>query len=383
MGGDGVGVGSGRGAGDCDDATVAIGAQLMSVGFPVRIAVTAPPGAPMGNTFAHVFPQALIPGHGWVTVDPVLHPNFKFGKTPDHSRIAFYDVYGRLVGKRGNIRGKLSGYEPQEDETMNRQMPYGLYSGWQEVGLAGIDAMSEIDEPADWRENIQPGFGAYAETMGIIDNPGLAVEPEWDIVDGQRMARTPMLELAPEDYEWVRVMRRPYDGMVALGDTGQSYIYDGQLGFFRKLLRKARKAARRVGRRIKKVIKKIPGGKYLVKLGKKVWKISKKFLKPLAKYVGKYASKLAPVAALIPGYGPAIAAGLYAAGKVANLVNNYGVKIVGAAGKLRKLKFASGKAAKLFRKALKRAAKREKRRMRNPKYRRKVRRQLSRMKRRR
>ena len=43
------GIGHGKGAGDCDDATAAIGAQLRAIGFPVRIAVTSTPGSPPGR----------------------------------------------------------------------------------------------------------------------------------------------------------------------------------------------------------------------------------------------------------------------------------------------------------------------------------------------
>ena len=63
MGGssDSPGVGFGKGAGDCDDATIAMGAQLASIGFPVRIATIAPRGAPPGPLMTHVFAQANVP----------------------------------------------------------------------------------------------------------------------------------------------------------------------------------------------------------------------------------------------------------------------------------------------------------------------------------
>ena len=105
LGLDGVGVGAGRGAGDCDCICAAIGAEMESVGFPVRIAVTAPPRTPPGNLFAHVFPQALVRGRGWVTVDPVVWPKNGFGYTPRHSRIAFFNLEGRLIGYQGNAVG--------------------------------------------------------------------------------------------------------------------------------------------------------------------------------------------------------------------------------------------------------------------------------------
>lgn len=99
------GVGMGKGAGDCDDATIAIGAQLASIGFPVRIATIAPVGQQAGPTMSHVFCQANIPGLGWVTVDPVVHPRHGFGYTPPHSRMVTWDLTGQLLGMKGNVRG--------------------------------------------------------------------------------------------------------------------------------------------------------------------------------------------------------------------------------------------------------------------------------------
>lgn len=101
---DGVGVGLGKGAGDCDCITAALGAELMSIGRPIRIAVTAPKNAPPGGFFTHVFIQASVPGLGWVTVDPVLHPKHQFGGIAKHSRIAVFNLDGQMMGYAGNYR---------------------------------------------------------------------------------------------------------------------------------------------------------------------------------------------------------------------------------------------------------------------------------------
>src|SRR4030042_1573811 len=125
---DGIGVGLGKGAGDCDCATIAIGAGLLATGFPVRIATTADPRAPAGNMFGHVFPQAMVPGLGWVTVDPVLHPHRKAFAIAPHSRIAFWDLSGRLLGYSGNVQGSLGNPFINGENAMN----YGAYG---QVGL--------------------------------------------------------------------------------------------------------------------------------------------------------------------------------------------------------------------------------------------------------
>jgi hypothetical protein len=353
------GIGKGKGAGDCDDATVALGSLLQSIGMPVRIAVTAPPGFPSGPYFTHVFPQVSIPGLGWLTVDPVPWPRHNLGYTPENSRIAFFNLDGKLLGYNGNVSGLSSlGQEVIEMNTNTGLMPD--LTRWQDMGLAGTE---DGEEPLDWRKYVLKDFGIYSQRLGIMSGEGLGLSAEvnyWRGPDGSLVARTPMLELAPNDYSYIRQHRMPYHGMLALGDEGDIYRYDGFHGFFKNIFKKARGLVRKIGGAAKKLLKKIPGGKYLVKIGEKIFQIANKFVKPLMKFVGKYAAKLAPVAALIPGYGPAIAAGLYTAGKVANLMNEYGVELIGQKGKARNLKFKSGDSSKQFQAALKKAAEHEK-----------------------
>lgn len=241
---------------------------------------------------------------------------------------------------------------------------------WTDYGLGGVDDYPENVEPEDFRTYGLSNYGAYAETMGLMSadelEMPLAAEVDLGLYGNRILARAPLMELAPKDYKWMQVMKRPYPGMMGLGDDGMVYEYDGTLGFFRKLFRRVKKRVKKVARRIRKgirkVVSKIPGGKFLLKLGRKIFKIAHKLVKPLTKFVGKYAAKLAPIAALIPGYGPAIAGALYSAGKIANIMNKVGAKITGPAGSVRKLAFKSGKSAKKFRKLLKRAAKKAKRR---------------------
>ena len=219
------------------------------------------------------------------------------------------------------------------------------------------------EEPDDWRQYGLKDFGCHAERMGIMDGLGLAAEIDYEMIDGRVVARTPMLELSHEDYQYLGQGGRPYDGLFALGDDGSAYAYDGSLGFFRKLWGGIKKVGKRIAGGAKKLLKRTKVGSYLVKLGEKIYSVASKFVRPLVKFVGKYASKLAPVAALIPGWGPAIAAGLYTAGKVANLMNQYGVKLKGPKGKARGLKFKDKKSAKKFKKALKKAAKKQAKKM--------------------
>jgi hypothetical protein len=352
------GVGFGKGASDCDGAAVAMGAQLASIGFPVRVATIAPQGMPAGPMMSHVFVQAQVPGRGWVTVDPVVHPKRGLGYTPPHSRLAVWDLRGQLMDQSGNARGLGEMIEIEED-TMN----LGNVEDWQDYSGLG-DYADDGEELLDFRTYGVKDFGIYADTMGMLGGMGIGAEVD---VDERGLAWTPMIELAPYDYRYMQRVGRPYHGMLGLSDLCDPMVYDENLGFFKKIFRRVRKRVRSIG---KKLLKKIPGGKFLMKLGKKVWGVAKKFVRPLVKLVGKVAPKLAPIAALIPGYGSAIAAGLYTAGKVANLMRKYDVAVTGGGGGTpAKVKFKSGKLAKRFQKALKKAAKKEKRRMKDVKKR--------------
>lgn len=231
-----------------------------------------------------------------------------------------------------------------------------------DMGLLGADVDYGNSIPEDWRLYGDPTFGMYADRMSPISGMGLGVEVDYEVIDGRVAARSPMLELGINDYRYMHEKGVPYHGMKALGDTGAIYEYDGDLGFFSKIISAAKSVVKKVHGGIKKVIKKIPGGKYLIKLGSKIHKIAMKVVRPLVHYVGKYAYKLAPIAALIPGYGTAIAGALLAAGKIAKTMQKYGVTYGGKKkkGKPRKLKFKSDKHAKKFKKAMHKLAKKQK-----------------------
>lgn len=346
MAGDNVGVGLGVGAGDCDCATVALGAELQAIGFPVRIGTTTGLKTPPGRLFSHVFIQALPSSKiGWITVDPVLHPTQPFGGIAKHSRIAWWDLDGNLLGYSGNYTG-LHGIEEEKMYGANIEQ-------WPDYGFGSL-VDDGTSEPQDWSTVGLSGWGfintpqgpiSAVETYGYIDGTqlnGLLAEVDLEEYNGRALARTPMLELSLGDYEYMRRFGVPYDGMLALGDTGETYYYDGLGGFFKKLFRRAKRFVKRVAKRVKKglrkVISKIPGGKFLLKIGDKLKKIAMKIVRPLMKFVGKWAGKLAPIAAMIPGYGTAIAAGLMVAGRIAKVMNKFDAVTRGAAGTVRGLK---------------------------------------------
>lgn len=354
------GVGLGYGAGDCDDAAVAMGAQLMSIGIPVRIATIAPQLAGPGNMMSHVFVQGLIPGFGWVSADPVVYPKHNIGYTPPYSRIVFYGLDGEVIQKAGNVRN-FRGIEGVQEMKYKYIPPINQ---WTDLSGFG-DVLDPGYELPNFREVGIAGFGCYAEQYGIMDlgDVGFSLAAEVD-TDETGRAWTPAIEIAPKDFNFVALTGAPYHGMLGLGDNGEPYYWNQDLGFFKKLFKKAKKKIKKGLKKLKrlgkKVLKKLPGGKMLLKLGQKVWKISKKLVRPLIKYVGPLAAKLAPVAALIPGYGPAISAALATTGKIAKRLKQFGVSIKKQKGDpVAKLKFKSAKQAAAFKAAIKADAARE------------------------
>jgi hypothetical protein len=207
----------------------------------------------------------------------------------------------------------------------------------------------------EWETVGLTGFGYLSSKMGDMEtNIPVEVGPDQTMFYSG-LARTPMIELSPEDYRYLQLNRgQPYEGMMGLGDDGEAYVYDGLGGFFKRLFRKIKRKVKKVARRIKKgirrvkkgirrgirkavsvvrkvggrirkyarkIIKRLPGGKALIKIAGKIRKVAMKVVRPAMKFVGKYASKIAPIARFVPGYGPAIAAGLRVAGRVAKVYN--------------------------------------------------------------
>jgi hypothetical protein len=347
MAGDGVGVGKGKGAGDCDCAAVALGAQLEAIGFPVRLGTTIKDRRP-GRLFGHVFVQAHVPGRGWVTVDPVLHPKNAFGATARHTRIGWWDLDGNFLGARGNYSGALSG--TKEDRMIGPNI-----CRWRDYGIRGPISINLGWVPTP--EGQQSAIGRY----GYLDGEelgGLTAEVDDSDDIGGGLVRTPVLELAIDDYDYVRKIGRPYAGMMALGDAGDIYYYDG-LGGFKKFIKKVGKAVGKVmtpglpqaidkAKKKKKkkttstkpstasttkkpptvtrkprVSKKSPirtaadndrDNKIIVKMGGQLADLAMKIIRPLVVQATPFqqALRLAPIAALIPGAGPAIAAALKA-----------------------------------------------------------------------
>lgn len=320
----------GKGHGDCDDATVYIGATARAIGLPVRIVTMSPPGA---LSQSHVYAEVHIPREGWTPIDPVAHPK-PFGTAPPAGSRIFWDLYGHETHKEGGNMSPYENYTAGLGALADTADPGWEVAPLEAFGLAGLDA----EEPEDLSTVIR-GFGQYADTFGVL-------EPSTEILgevqpDATGYALTPIMELSLGDYTYTQITGSPYVGMLALGLDGETYQYqtDGLgRGFFKRLRKKFKKLRKKIRRGVKKafsavkkfakkIIKKIPGGKYLIKVAQKMKKIALKMVKPLAKLVGKAAPFLAKVAAFVPGYGTAIAAGLYAAGKVANVINKVGAKV--------------------------------------------------------
>lgn len=84
----------GIGAGDCDEATVALGALAAAVGIEPRIVVT---GNPITGRPSHVYPEMHIPRIGWLPFDAVAWPHTGPGKHPPAKWRRRFDLSGRKI----------------------------------------------------------------------------------------------------------------------------------------------------------------------------------------------------------------------------------------------------------------------------------------------
>lgn len=318
------GVGLGKGAGDCDDATAALGAGFRSIGFPVRLGTVTPPhGNPFFN---HVFLQYQVPNVGWITVDPVLHPQMGLGDIAPHSQIAFWNLEGDLIASRGISPKQIKAvYGDGKGERMRNFQQLHM-------GFLGVeDANTGMNPLYPWDQEVLQ-FGQYADQLGYIpDASSLMVEVNEADELQEGWVRTPMLEVAPDDYSYIKSHGKPYNGCTAVSDIGQVYEWDDMGALFslfgqapkrrrRRRRRRGKKSAVRtaappsrtakvasksVKAKLPKIIKTIPTGA-LVKIKDTPITAAMKAVKPIIESVDYWARKLAPVAAILPGSGPSI-----------------------------------------------------------------------------
>lgn len=401
-----------HGHGDCDDATIALGALCRSCGYEILVNTIErqhPPGTRQG-LFSHVYPSVKIPGRGWLAMDAVGYPAHPLGWAPPYSRLAVWDLNGDLVAAKGQfppafdemLQADISGIVGRHNSTKK---------GVSKMSLQGIDVQNQFPDydlsrfglagtdetpPLDWSTHAALGFGAYTDRpLPIIDNSLLGLLMEYDDTDivardsmGAGLVRTKMLEMDPGELSYVYRHGQPRAGAVALSDDGEVYTWTHTPlgGFFKKLFSKVKSVAQKVkggfkkgikwvGSKAKALIKKLPGGKYLLRVYDRVKKIGMKLVRPLKRVLGKLAplaSKIAPLAALIPGWGVAISAALYRAGAMAKTLKKYGVKL----DKAGRPKFKSGAQAKAVKNELERKAEKLKRKKKKKKKKKQLKRDI-------
>jgi hypothetical protein len=368
IGGDGRGVGGGKGAGDCDDAACAIGGMLAAIGIPVRVVTARNPRLTRG-LFSHIFVQAHVPGHGWISVDPVGHPAHGFAWTPPHSAIAVWNLKGTQIAG-DQLFGDFGGEETQ----MYNSPGYGAFGSSDDYSWDERPIPATVGDPLPWDVYGLAGFGSFVDSMGYVGHGmGYMIEVDEDNRYGDSdYYRTPMLEMSPGPYELASRYGIVLDGTMALGDDGAVYEYDGMGGFFKKLFKKAKGVVKKIGKKViggaEKLLKKTKFGRAIINIKNKILKTALKLVKPLLKVVGKWAPRLAPIAAMIPGVGPVISGYLIAAGTAAKLADAHGVEFVEMlqtdkkTGKKKKVTKLSGKPKNIlaYKKALEKASKKAK-----------------------
>jgi hypothetical protein len=328
-----------RGVGDCDDACGALGAAMHSAGFPVRIKTSVP----LRHRFdprlrrlpGHIYPEIYVKPLGWIAADPVVWPQHGLGHQPPALRRYTFDLWGKPIGGASlhgadELYGEEGGTMYGASDDIQGWADYGLAEHGYALGYAEGETYGAM--PLDWSVYGLQGFGATADRIYDASNSGMLAEVT---TDAYGLARTPMVEMRPEDVEHVRMYGRPYDGCLGLGDDGSVYQWRPSQGFalggfFKKIFGGVAKMAMKLARKglkfAKKLIAKMPGGKYLVKFMDKIHKVAMKLVRPLLKLVGPLAKFLAPISAMIPGYGPLISVALKGAGTISKLMLKHGIR---------------------------------------------------------
>lgn len=346
-----------RGWHDCDDACVYLGAAAESIGLKARVVTIAPPTlSGMRSLFTHVYPEVFIPRKGWISTDAVGYPLHGLGWTPPAMRRAVWDLNGRLLSASGYFPAHLKNQfqkmaqarafhgvdeTPKGDRTMGFA---GLETtdfpdqGLERFGFAGTDDA----EPLDWSKYGVLSFGVLTDQgMPLVNADRIGLMAEYDDSDtigtigGERVVRTKMMEMAPKDLAHIYRYGFPRPGAVALSDDGDVYQWSevpGLGGFFKKLFKRIKRGVKKgfkvvgkiahgITKRAKKLIKKLPGGKYIVKIAGKVKSIALKAAKPILA-MGK---RIAPIAALVPGWGPVAAAILSRGPQILKVAQKMGI----------------------------------------------------------
>jgi len=311
------------GTGDCDECAVALGSLLSSIGYEIRLVTSSAPGQ---DNWSHVFIQANIPGYGWVTVDPVLYPDQEFGETVEASRLGYWDLKGNEQGLAGPGR-----------------LPFKVSQGFEGSLYEGerIQRFDDIHKNGELWGYAIPHLGYIGDARCF----NVELGPADYIAPGK--AVTPILALSPQDFEYVSTVGVPYPGMKAVGNTG--YIYEWRkgpagLGYrigdgFRALGRALKRGAQWVADKVvgvvswawdkvENVFEATKFGRWVLGVKDQILDFAVEIVTPVAEMIGKWAPAVAPLAALIPGIGPAIAAGLLATGGVAKAFIKYGVPVV-------------------------------------------------------
>lgn len=378
----GRGRGKRSGYGDCDDICIASGALLNSIGFQTIIATTVKPGSP--NIFDHVFlfTKPSIKSD-WICFDPVMYPQHGFGDITPFKRMALWSLNGKILKKIGpfpprfdaviksigncqpSILSKnLSG--TKEAQTMTQPSIYDFHDysdqigGFGSVPMVGGRPRLSPDILPDFQQYGIAGFGCYNDVMGYTTGDALphimAEVDETDTIGNTGLVRTKHFEMDPADYAHMLKTGTPKIGALALADDGEVYVwqpnYDGLGGFFKKLARRVKKRVKKIGKRVKKFAKRIAHTK-VFRLGKRILKTAMKYVKPFLKKFGpKIMQAVAPIAAMIPGVGPAVSTALVVGGRALAIAQKAKVIL----DKFGKPLFKSIKQAKNFKDLLKNEA---------------------------
>lgn len=163
-------------AGDCDDISMLLGAMVLAVGYPARLAtIAASPSQP--NEFSHVYVEVECPpGSGnWIALD-AARPDSQFGAEPPayyRKRVwsladdSYRDVAG--LGSYGAVMGDTQ-------DILQALTPYAGMVSQDVMAAQGLSPYSSFITP------YTPGYGVQPAGYAPTSSASLWISQNWPLL---------------------------------------------------------------------------------------------------------------------------------------------------------------------------------------------------------
>jgi len=248
-----------KGWGDCDDVSTVVAAGVRALGMTPYFRVTR------RGTAGHVAVLARTPRGELVSVDPVGHPEHRFGWAQDADQVELWNMDGQPV-------------DLSIERLEQHLAPFLQPKGPAMYGRSTALALGHLPSPS--HQTMLGGLDARGITFRTAANAPHYCRTIMGDCDGPRVLAVPMRHL--------RLLKRGVvsDGIPAIDERGRQYFYHAghdlwidqrlahtPLGRLPESMGGIRDWFKKLGRRIKGAFKKV--GRFIRRVGKKIVKAAR------------------------------------------------------------------------------------------------------------